>query len=239
MSTSDPQQPAPAEGEPLSSVEISRRVRRHRAAIDRPASEKFREQLLNLITEHERQVVAERALAGDPNPTDADPLEYVYEIAEHYAQREQRPGYLAQLADELTLDAVRALRLAGEAAKAATPLVVMAEVDQGKEVPQIAGEIGLTESRVYAIIREQRAADPDGLTQWDAFWTLERCDDGEWRELTAQSRSTKDRPDDLARYLLDGEQREQPDGVQLRVRVWEFGTSDTAPPLAEVTTDGL
>ncbi|MEU1020242.1 hypothetical protein [Streptomyces sp. NPDC005898] len=236
MSTSDAQQPGPDEGEPLSSVETSRRARRHRAAIDRPAAEKFREQLLDLITEHERQVVAERALAGDPNPTDADPLEYVYEIAEHYAQSEGRPGYLAQLADELTLDDVRALRLAGEAAKAATPLVVLAESSRGKEVPQIAGEVGLTESRVYAILREQRAADPDGLNRWDAFWTIERRDDGEWHELAAQSSKRKDRPDVLARYLLAREQHEQPAGVQLRVRVWKFGTSDTAPPLAEVTT---
>ncbi|MCY0959616.1 hypothetical protein [Streptomyces sp. H27-H5] len=161
MSTSD-QQPGPDESEPgaqpVSSVEISRRVRRHREASDRPATEKFREQLLGLLAEHERQVVAERALAGDPNPTDTDPLEYVYEIAEHYAQREQRPDYLARLADELTLDDVRALRLAGEAAKAATPLVIMAETARGKEVPQIADEIGLTESRVYAILRKQRAA---------------------------------------------------------------------------------
>ncbi|MGJ5826739.1 hypothetical protein [Streptomyces ossamyceticus] len=168
MSTSDHQQPSPDEGEPevrpLSSVEISRRARRHRTASDQPATEKFRDQLFALITEHERQIVADRALAGDPNPTDADPLAYVYEIAEHYAQREQRTSYLAQLADELTLDDVRALRLAGEAAKAATPLVVMAETNRGKDVPQIAEEVGLTESRVYAILREQRAADPDGVS---------------------------------------------------------------------------
>lgn len=164
MNTNDNPTPSPDENEPgaqpISPVEISRRTRQAR-----PAFEQFRDQLFGVLEEYERQRVAERALAGDPNPTDADPLEYVYEIAERYAPREGRPGYLAQLADELTLDDVRALRLAGEAAKAATPLVVMAEVARGKEAPQIAGEVGLTASRVYAIIRDQRAAESDGSDQ--------------------------------------------------------------------------
>ncbi|KAA6215133.1 hypothetical protein CP973_00240 [Streptomyces albofaciens JCM 4342] len=108
------------------------------------------------MDQYERESAAARALAGDPNPTDADPLEYVQEIAEHYAQRDQRPGYVNQLADELSLDDVRTLRLAGEAAQAATPRVIMREANRGKHPRQIADEIGLTESRVYGIIREER-----------------------------------------------------------------------------------
>ncbi|MFE7122465.1 hypothetical protein ACFU99_44285 [Streptomyces sp. NPDC057654] len=146
-----------AEGK-LSSVEISRRARRNRVQVDRPAAEKLRDEMLALITEHERKTVAERALAGDPNPTDADPLEYAQEIAEHYAQVDQRPDYLDRLADELTLDDVRTLRLAGEAAQAVTPRVILAEAARGKQPPQIAQEIGLTPSRVYGILREQRGS---------------------------------------------------------------------------------
>ncbi|MFC8925237.1 hypothetical protein ACFT43_05055 [Streptomyces albidoflavus] len=156
MSTNDNPTPGPdkeePDAQPISSVEISRRAQRAR-----PALEEFRDEVLGIFEEYERRRVAERALAGDPNPTDADPLEYVYEIARHYDQREQRPDYVATLADELTLDDVRSLRLAGEAAKAATPFVIVAENDRGMEVPQIASEIGLTESRVYAILREHRA----------------------------------------------------------------------------------
>ncbi|MFE7782052.1 hypothetical protein [Streptomyces nigrescens] len=150
----------------MSAVEVSRRARRHRAEIDRPAAEELRDQVLNLIIEHERQTVAARALAGDPNPTDADHLEYVQEIAEHYAQRDQRPGYLDQLADELTLDDVRTLRLAGEAAQAVTPRVIMAEADRGKNPPRIAEEIGLTASRVYGIIREERQKRVTALVEY-------------------------------------------------------------------------
>ncbi|MDJ1136230.1 hypothetical protein [Streptomyces iconiensis] len=110
-----------------------------------------------LFDEYDRETVAARALAGDPNPTDADALEYVYEIAERYAQRDKRPGYLDQLADELSLDAVRALRLAGEAAQAVTPRVIVEEAARGKTPPRIAEEVGLTTSRVYGILREERA----------------------------------------------------------------------------------
>ncbi|MEU7046055.1 hypothetical protein AB0A77_34065 [Streptomyces varsoviensis] len=156
MSTNDDQQPTPEAT--LSPAEISRRARRNRLEINRPAAENLRDKMLALITEHERETIAARALAGDPNPTDADPLEYPHEIAEHYAQLDQRPGYLDQLANELSLDDVRTLRLAGEAAQAVTPRVVVAEADRGKHPRQIAAEIGLTDSRVYSILRDHRSS---------------------------------------------------------------------------------
>lgn len=243
MSTNDSPTPGPDESKPdagpLSSGEISRRVRRRQKASAPLSHATLREQIVAIMDEHTRQTVAARALAGDPNPTDDDPLEYVYEIAQHYDQREERPNYLAQLADELTLDDVRALRLAGEAAKAVTPLVVLEESSRGKGVPQIAGEVGLTESRVYAILREQRAADPDGVTRWDAYWTLERHENDAWHEITAQGRKDKARPKMLARYLLVREQDYQPSGARLRVRVWKAGTNEFEPPLAEISTDDL
>ncbi|MFE9340852.1 hypothetical protein [Streptomyces sp. NPDC007063] len=124
-----------------------------------PADE-LREKMLAVIREHERKNVAARALAGDPNPTDADPLEYVKDIAAGYtaAAADTLDDYLDRLADELTPTDVRALRMAGEAAQAVTPRVVRAEADRGKKPPQIADELGLTPSRVYAILREQRDA---------------------------------------------------------------------------------
>lgn len=162
MTTNDDQQPSPGEeptGEassPLSAAEVSRRSRRYRAQTNRSDAEGLRDQMLALMDEYARQTVAARALAGDPNPTDAEPLEYVREIAGHYAQRQHRPSYLDQLADELTLDDVRVLRLAGEAAQAVTPAVVVAEAAGGKKAPEIAAEIGLTTSRVYDILRKHQ-----------------------------------------------------------------------------------
>ncbi|MGI5353465.1 hypothetical protein ACQEU8_36640 [Streptomyces sp. CA-250714] len=111
-----------------------------------------------LFDEYERKTVAARALAGDPNPTDADPLEYVKDIAAAYSAdaADTLDDYLDRLADQLTLDDVRSLRLAGEAAQAVTPRVVMAEADRGMKPARIADELGLTQSRVYQILREER-----------------------------------------------------------------------------------
>ncbi|MFL0393931.1 MULTISPECIES: hypothetical protein [Streptomyces] len=133
-----------------------RRAAQHLSA--EPPAEKLRRQMLAIMEEYERKTIAARALAGDPNPTDADPLEYVKDIAAAYSAdaADALDDYLDRLADKLTLDDVRALRLAGEAAQAVTPRVVKAEADRGKKVPRIADEIGLTESRIYQILREQR-----------------------------------------------------------------------------------
>ncbi|MGW7514798.1 hypothetical protein ACWGJ2_04320 [Streptomyces sp. NPDC054796] len=144
---------AAQQSDALSSVEISRR---DEAEAERPIAEKYRDQMLELLVQHEREVVARRALAGDPNPTDADPLAYVHLIAEDYAKPETRAALLDELADELDLDDVRVLRIAGEAAKAATPRVIMAAADRGMSPPRIAADLGLTSSRVYEVIRIER-----------------------------------------------------------------------------------
>ncbi|MYY08816.1 hypothetical protein GT204_07840 [Streptomyces sp. SID4919] len=126
-----------------------------------PSAETLRDQMLDLVLQHERETIAARALAGDPNPTDSDPLEWVYTIStqweQHRGDPDARAAHLDKLADELTLDDIRALRIAGETAQAVTPRVVLAEADHGKSVAQIAGEVGLTESRVYGALREERA----------------------------------------------------------------------------------
>ncbi|MFE0762606.1 hypothetical protein [Streptomyces smyrnaeus] len=155
MNTND-DQPTGPEDRPATAAH-----NRRRAALSdsqQSSAEKLRADLLDLVIRHERETIAARALAGDPNPTDADPLEYVKDIAAAFTADavDTLDGYLDRLADQLTLDDVRALRVAGEAAQAVTPRVVVAEADRGKKPPRIADELGLTPSRVYAILREQR-----------------------------------------------------------------------------------
>ncbi|MFF7234417.1 hypothetical protein [Streptomyces sioyaensis] len=120
---------------------------------------------------------AVHARTGDPNPTDTDPLDAVRDIAAGYAAdgADTRDDYLDRLADELTLDDVRALRIAGEAAVAATPRVIWAESDRGKKPPRIADEIGLTVSRVYQILRERPTAgeQPAGTAEERRRWARE------------------------------------------------------------------
>ncbi|WKK26554.1 hypothetical protein QZH56_13735 [Streptomyces olivoreticuli] len=116
-------------------------------------SEKLRAGIFAMFEQYER----ERREAGTEND---DALDYVRWIADSYDQRRNNPeamrAFLDTLADELTLDDVRALRVAAEAAVAATPAVIMRQADRGMQPPRIADEIGLTPSRVYGILREER-----------------------------------------------------------------------------------
>ncbi|MFF8284682.1 hypothetical protein ACF06W_18455 [Streptomyces albus] len=119
------------------------------------AAEKLRQDMLALMDEYARMTAAERVLP------DADPLEGVKRIAGTFGVVQTGGGdtlddFLDRLADQHSLNDVYALRLAGEVAQAITPRVVRAAHGRGKKVPQIAKEIGITESRVYQILREQR-----------------------------------------------------------------------------------
>lgn len=119
------------------------------------AAEKLRQDMLALMDEYARVTAAERVLP------DADPLEGVKQIAGTFGVVQIAGGdtlddYLGRLADELSLTDVLTLRLAGEVAQAITPRVVKAAHSSGKKGSQIAKEIGLTGSRVYQILREQR-----------------------------------------------------------------------------------
>ncbi|MBP0456238.1 hypothetical protein [Streptomyces montanisoli] len=73
------------------------------------------------------------------------------------AQRSQS-GRLDPLLDKLAADFeladIRTLRLAAEAAVAATPRAIKAARARGMKAPQIADELGLTPSRVYQVLRE-------------------------------------------------------------------------------------
>lgn len=124
-------------------------------------SERFTAAVLAELEQFMRERRAEIiAAGGDPDEDDRDPLEAVRNIAADYHAdaADTLDDYLDRLADELTLDDVRALRVAGEAAVAATPRVIWAEADRGMKAPRIAEEVGLTVSRVYQILRERPAA---------------------------------------------------------------------------------
>jgi hypothetical protein len=222
-------------GRSYTAAEISRRVKSRRRLEPTGDARRLAEQLLAEVIQQE----TDRATGGD----DLDAYQEVRHLAEQYeyarGDAEGLDYFLDRLADALDLADIRALRLAGEAAVAATPRAIKAAKGRGMTPPRIAAELGLTPSRVYQVLRELDAAEttPDDAAPWDAFWTVERHEGGEWHELTAQSRNnTKERPDALARYLLSGEQSHHPEGARLRVRVWKFGTSDTAAPLAEAET---
>lgn len=128
-------------------------------------AENLRDQIMGLIVQHERETVAARALAGDPNPTDADELDYVRDLAEQYDRARDDPeamrAFLARFRDELSLDDVRVLRIAGEAATAATPHMIEDAADRGMKPKRIAAELSVSESYVYRVLREQRAAEAD------------------------------------------------------------------------------
>ncbi|MGW6518560.1 hypothetical protein [Streptomyces sp. NPDC054962] len=205
---------------------------------------RFQVQMLAAITEFEQARRAEIIAAGGDPDEDRDPLETVHAIADDWADTaadaDSRAALLDRLTYDLSLSDVRALRLAAEAAATITPRLIRSAKDNSQPVPSIAEDLGVTDSYVYRVLREQRAAQqtPDGRTPWNAYWTLERWESDHWHELTAQSRTnTKDRPDILARYLLAREEPRQDAGTKLRVRVWHFGNSETHAPLAEVTTD--
>ncbi|MET9954445.1 hypothetical protein ABZ135_23280 [Streptomyces sp. NPDC006339] len=121
------------------------------SATTRSAAEKFRQGVIALLAEFEH----ERQEAGEGG---TDPFYEVKAIAAGFEQSQDdeqaRQSFLTALAEKLTLDNVRTLRLAGEAAVAATPQVIKAEASH-KKPKRIADEVGLSLSRIYQILRSE------------------------------------------------------------------------------------
>lgn len=140
-----------------------RRLARHLERGDTPTA-RLMADVLDLLNRHEREQAAARAANGDSNPYDLDPLEPVHDLANYYAEHRDDEAALAafydQLAAELDLADIRALRLAGEAVVAATPRAIKAARDHGMKPPRIADMLGLTPSRVYQVLRELDAQQP-------------------------------------------------------------------------------
>ncbi|EFL21883.1 hypothetical protein SSOG_01595 [Streptomyces himastatinicus ATCC 53653] len=145
------------------------------SASDQPTSpeEQLRAGIFAAVEEYKR---AKRAADANHDQNTLD-LDYVRWIADNYgASREdgseELTSFLEELANELDLDEVRILRMAGEAAVAVTPRVIEGAAERGMKPPRIADEIGLTPSRVYGILREQRAKDERAVV--DAFFSASR-----------------------------------------------------------------
>ncbi|MFI8850768.1 hypothetical protein ACIGW3_11370 [Streptomyces sp. NPDC053499] len=106
---------------------------------------------------------ADQAAAVEDTQADALSRKYLRFVARTYRNTQHhehgRSNLLDDLAAEFDLVDIRILRLAAEAAVAATPRAIKAARDRGMTPPQIADELALTPSRVYAILREQRDAD--------------------------------------------------------------------------------
>ncbi|MGP3975997.1 hypothetical protein ACTWQF_18760 [Streptomyces sp. 8N114] len=122
--------------------------------------ERFRAQMMKAVEEFDRARRAELIAAGGDSENGPDPLGYVRWIADRYDQRrddcKETAAFLDGFAHELDLDDVRALRIAGEVAQAVTPRVVEDAAIRGMKPDRIAAAIGLTPSRVYGLLREQR-----------------------------------------------------------------------------------
>lgn len=156
---SDEQQPA-SEG---ALAEHNRRAMARQRLEPRPAAERFKEQMLTLMNEFERDRRAEIIAAGGDPDEDRDPFEYTRLIADRWAETERDPERRAALVDELArdlaLDEIRAIRLMAEAAAAVTPRLIYEDIDEGMSVAQVADDLGVSEGYVYRILRQRPAAD--------------------------------------------------------------------------------
>lgn len=141
-------------GHSYSSVEISRRVQ------EQTAMSRLQANILAEIERFNRERRAEIIAAGGDPDEDRDPFEYVRVIADQWAETADDPdgraALLDQLADRLDTSEVRALRLAAEAAAAITPRLIVADADARVRAADTANDLGVTESYVYRVLREQR-----------------------------------------------------------------------------------
>ncbi|MEV6073973.1 hypothetical protein AB0L80_02480 [Streptomyces sp. NPDC052069] len=152
---------------------------------------RFQRQMLEIMNDFEQARRAEIIAAGGDPDEDRDPLEHVKWLADRYVESRDSPQdlerYLRGIANELTLEDARALRMAGEAVTKATPrLVRLAADEDGTDAPEIAAELGLTPSRVYDLLRRYvRYAWRADVEEADGAWSLLGTGDvvGERREL--------------------------------------------------------
>lgn len=136
--------------------------RRKPAMPKQTAAERLQADLLASLDQFQRERRAEILAAGGDPDEDRDPLELVRAIADNYAAHRDLPDAEAmydELALELSLHDVRALRLAAEAAAVITPRLIRSARENGQPVASIAADLAVTESYVYRILREKPAAD--------------------------------------------------------------------------------
>jgi hypothetical protein len=189
--------PRPAIDELLSRARLSfpRNVPAEPPTTPPTAAGRLAADMLALVERFEQERRAEiRAAGSDRDEDDAQPLDpgYLRWIADEYERTRDndagRERLLDLLADELALADIRILRLAAEAAVAATPRAIKAAKGRGMKPAATADELGLTPSRVYQVLREldaqqreQPPADGTGGHEWhhptpSAGLRCRRCD---------------------------------------------------------------
>ncbi|MFM9613899.1 hypothetical protein [Streptomyces niveiscabiei] len=118
-------------------------------------------EVFELFNRFERETAADRALNGDTNPYDLEPYADVHDLAERYEQsKTDAPAlfeqFLDNLAEELDLDDVKALRAAAAAAAEAMGRIAFEARSRGMGPDRIANETGYTSSRITQFLREER-----------------------------------------------------------------------------------
>ncbi|MFK0292741.1 hypothetical protein ACIQU6_19985 [Streptomyces sp. NPDC090442] len=182
-------------------------------------------QVIEAFDQYARECRAANTGAGDGAEEGDDPLRHVRWIADTYERRRGDPellqAHLEELANELDLHDVWALRVAGEAVVAATPVVILHAARRGMRAPAIAEAIGLAPARVYDVLSRYvrytwRIDVQDAPDQW---WPI---DEG---EQVAERRFVKE-SDVAHRAARIGTAKA--DGRSMRVLVWQGPQSDDA-----------
>ncbi|MGW5304864.1 hypothetical protein ACWERF_13100 [Streptomyces griseoluteus] len=125
-------------------------------------------EMFELFGKYERETAAARAAAGDTNPYDLDPYQDVHDLAQFYDESREDPTTLARfldnLAEDLDLADVKALRTAAAAVAEAMGRIAYAHREKGMSPDRIAADTGYTASRIAQFIREekQRRGDSQG-----------------------------------------------------------------------------
>ncbi|MFJ7411600.1 hypothetical protein ACIQWZ_12400 [Streptomyces sp. NPDC098077] len=119
-------------------------------------------EMFELFNAFERETAAARAAEGDTNPYDLEPFADVHDLAEQYeqAKTDDDPAlferFLDNLAEDLDLDDVKALRTAAAAAAEAMGRITLDARTRGMGPDRIANETGYTASRIAQFLREER-----------------------------------------------------------------------------------
>ncbi|MFB7629903.1 hypothetical protein ACFC0M_02985 [Streptomyces sp. NPDC056149] len=182
-------------------------------------------QVIDAFDQYARERRAATVGAGDGADDGDDPLRHVRWIADNYESRcgdpEHLQAHLEQLANELGLHDVWALRVAGEAVVAATPVVILRAAQRGMRAPAIAEAIGLAPARVYDVLSRYvrytwRVDVQDAPDQW---WPIDEGEQVAERRFVTES--------DVA-YRATRIGAAKADGRSLRVLVWQGPQSDDA-----------
>ncbi|WP_419666892.1 hypothetical protein [Streptomyces sp. 2-1] len=118
-------------------------------------------EMFELFNKFERETAADRALNGDTNPYDLEPFADVHDLAEQYEQAKADDPtlferFLDNLAEDLDLDDVKALRTAAAAVAESMGRIALEARTRGMGPDRIANETGYTASRIAQFLREER-----------------------------------------------------------------------------------